>query len=300
MFVDKKIAAGVIIPHGLQKSLDTDKPLKIEMLNSTSGNIDALIKPILQRAVNLAANDYRTAKIYKGNHDTGIIPAIKMVTNTRENSSVDISARNAINNRLKKSSTSTVGEAAVGFVVMFMMMMIFMMSGVILRERENGTWGRLLSTPSRKVEVTAGYIMSFVITGLFQFAILVTGTSLFFGIKWGPIGPLVALAVAFVLCASGMGLFLAGVVKTPEQQGSIGTIFVVSTSMLGGAFWPLDYVSPLMRKIGYLTPQAWAMDGFKDIMLRNGQMTNIVTPILILVSIALIFMSFGVLRIKYE
>jgi len=73
------------------------------------------------------------------------------------------------------------------------------------------------------------------------------------------------MAAGTVLSASGMGLFLAGVVRSPEQQSAFGILFINATLMLGEVYWDLDFVSAPLRRIGYLTPQAWAIEGFKAV-----------------------------------
>jgi ABC-2 type transport system permease protein len=108
------------------------------------------------------------------------------------------------------------------------------------------------------------------------------------------------VGAATVLASAGMGLFLAGLVRTFEQQEAVGVIFVIATSMLGGLFWPLDILSPAMQKIGHFTPQAWAMDGLTEVALRGGSWAELVWPLTVLLGLAVVFSAAGVLRVRYE
>lgn len=135
---------------------------------------------------------------------------------------------------------------------------------------------------------------------MFQFAVLVLGTRLLFQIEWGPLLPLFTVGAAMVAASAGMGLFLAGLVRTFEQQTAIGVIFVVATSMLGGLMWPLDLLSPTMQRIGHLTPQAWAMDGLTHVALRGGAWAGLAMPLAVLLGLAAVFSAVGVRRIRYE
>lgn len=70
--------------------------------------------------------------------------------------------------------------------------------------------------------------------------------------------------------------------------------------MLGGVYWPLDLVSDTMRRVGYLTPQAWAMDGFREVMLRGGSWSGLARPLVVLLTLAAVFMAAGLRRVRYE
>src|SRR5690606_41999788 len=39
---------------------------------------------------------------------------------------------------------------------------------------------------------------------------------------------------------------------------------------LGGAWWPLEIVPRYMQQIGHLSPIAWAMDAFRDLLFYQG------------------------------
>jgi ABC-2 type transport system permease protein len=302
LFVDKKIAAGLIIPRGFQDGIDRGEKPGVKLVAGPESNLDLAVRPAVQRDVVKISGNYRTAKEYMAGSSgaESLESSYAKVLRAAKASEIKVRVSHPKTAEKKATSASNVGEVALGFVVMFVMMLIFSMAGVILREREIGTWGRLLSTPSKRLSIVWGYVSSFVLTGAFQFAVLIIASSLLFGIKWGPVIPLVTLAFAYIISAAGMGFFLAGIVKTPEQQGTIGSLFVTATSMLGGAFWPLDYVSPVMRRIGYLTPQAWAIDGLRDVMLRGGSLGDIVLPLAVLLAFGALFLTAGLARVRFE
>jgi len=86
----------------------------------------------------------------------------------------------------------------------------------------------------------------------------------------------------------------------PEQQSAFGILFINATAMLGGVYWDLNSVSAPMRRIGYLTPQAWAIEGFKEVMLLSGAWGAIALPLTVLLGIAAVFMTAGLLRVRYD
>jgi ABC-2 type transport system permease protein len=175
-----------------------------------------------------------------------------------------------------------------------------MSAGVVLEERVAGTWQRLLATPARKVEIVLGYLFGFFINGWAQMGILIVATRLVFGVSWGnPLG-LIVLTSVFILTATALGLAIAGIVKTPQQQSAAANIGAVVTSMVAGIYWPYEMMPSFMQKIGLLMPQYWAMRGYQELLARGGSLTTMGTPLLILGGIAVVLLGFGVSRVRFE
>lgn len=206
-----------------------------------------------------------------------------------------VAAQNRAGQELSKTS-----GAALGFTLMFVMYGLVGMAGVFLQEREQGTWQRILFSTASKVQIMGGYVLSFVVAGWLQFGILIVLTHLLFGVQWRSPAHLAVVVTATILAVSGLGLFLAGVVRSREQQRIIGSSITTVTSMLGGIFWPLDLVGPVMQKIAYLTPQAWAMDALREVMLRGGDWSHIALPVAVLLGMAAVYMTAGIARVRYN
>ncbi|HYF94246.1 MAG TPA: ABC transporter permease [Symbiobacteriaceae bacterium] len=304
LFADVKVTAAVIIPQDFQKQIAAGESPEVKLLSAPGGNDYQGVAPIVRWQVPRLARDYQLAlrSVADGSDSAAVEAAYAKISAERQKVSTTVVTHQVTRNAVKQQTgnLTAASHASVGFTVTFVMMQVFMMSGVILIERKQGTWGRLLTSPSSRVTIISGYLMSFFLTGMVQFAILVFATRFFFHVNWGPLLPLFTMGAATVLSASGMGLFLAGLVKTFEQQISIGILFINATAMLGGAYWDIAMVGKTMQRIGYLTPQAWAIDGFKEIMLRGGSWDGIVLPLAVLLCITLVFMTGGLLRVRYE
>jgi ABC-2 type transport system permease protein len=302
-FADQQIVVGIVIPRGFAEGLKAGTSPEVTLVTTPGGNVYTGVAPTIRRAIAQVSQDYRLALQAAGAAaDAAQIEATygQVAADRKAVGSTTVVQPVAKTESGIVQKDSPLGIAAVGFTVTFVMMLVFMMGGVILQERQRGTWGRLLVTPASRLSLLGGYVLSFFLTGMAQFAILVAATRLLFGVSWGPVLPLTAMAAATVLCGGAMGLFLAGLVRTYEQQMTAGILFINATSMLGGVYWDLSFVSKTMQRIGYLTPQAWAIDGFREVMLRGAQWANLVLPLAVLLGIALVFMTAGLLRVRYE
>jgi|GEM_PF-1187018 len=303
LIADARVSAGFIIPAGFQEAAAAGRAPRLELITSRGSNMEMGIEPVLQRHVNQLVGDFFLALKLTGSTDqTQVRSTLTRIAGERAAKGAVVTAQPLVQQAAEKPAEggSMLSHAALGYTVMSVMMSILMMAGAFLYERQHGTWGRLLISPTHRFSLMAGYILSFFVTGMFQFTVLVAGTRLLFQVHWGPLLPLFAVAAAMVAASTGLGLFLAGLVRTAEQQQAIGVIFVVATSMLGGLFWPLDILSPTMQTIGHLTPQAWAMDGLTEVALRGGAWAGLAWPLIVLTTLAVVAAAAGLFRVRYE
>ncbi len=177
----------------------------------------------------------------------------------------------------------TLSYFAPGMALMFLMYTVSHGGGSILREKAQGTLPRLLVSPANSIQVLGGKVFGIFLTGAAQMLILIGASTLFFQLKWGDALGVLLLVFAAVFGATGWGLLLTALVRTPAQIGSVGAAVMLIFSMLGGSFVSLDNLPAIVQTIGKITPNAWAMDGFTTLAL-GGTLSPLSPPILALLT----------------
>ena len=71
--------------------------------------------------------------------------------------------------------------------------------------------------------------------------------------------------------AAGFGLMLATLARTRAQLSGMSTIIILTMSSLGGSMFPRFLMSETMQKIGLLTFNAWALDGYLKVFWRDAR-----------------------------
>lgn len=295
LFVDHKIEAGAIIPAGFGAMIESGRAPELLVATAPGGNMQVAIQPLLTRAGTVVTENLTLARRLNPAD-----PAAEYAKVAAERKAAQVGLTVTPEAGRPSESGSQLQSSALGMIVMFLMMSMVAQSGALLTDRTLGTWGRLLTAPTTRLQLMGGYLLSLFLTGCFQTAVLVGATRLIFQIDWGPLPQLAAVSALVVLCAAGFGLFLAGFVRSAEQQRAVGSGLVVITCFLGGVFWPLDLMGKGMQLAGRLTPQAWAMEGFREVMLRGGAWANLVTPMAALAGLAVLFMGIGLARVRFE
>lgn len=192
-------------------------------------------------------------------------------------------------------------QYSLGFTLMFMLFMGMGSAGGFLEEREQGTLARLLTTPTSRTVLVLGKVLGIYVTVILQAAIMIGFGVVFFGVPWGddPLG-VVMLIASFGLAATGLGVMLSALLRTRGQVSALTAVGATAMSMLGGAYWPLDIVSPAMRTIALFTPVGWAMTGLTDVVVRAQGTGQAVLPSAVLLGMAGLFLAIGVSRLKLE
>jgi len=205
--------------------------------------------------------------------------------------------------KVRGASTEPSGfqQYSLGFTLMFMLFMGLDSAGGFLEEREQGTLSRLLATPTSKAELVAGKVVGIYATVMFEAVIMVGFGAFVFRVPWGndPLG-VVMIVSSFGLAATGLGVMISSLARTRGQVSALTAVLATSLSMLGGAYWSLDILSPAMRTIALLTPTGWAMTGLTDVVVRSQGAGHALMPTAVLLGMALVFLGVGVSRLRLE
>ncbi len=191
-------------------------------------------------------------------------------------------------------------QSGPGTAIMFVLMFLLNTSTLLVAEREQGTLQRLYTLPHRRSTILGGKLLGQYLYGVLQFTVLILfGAAV--GVEWGDNVLGIALIVlVFTLTATALGTALATVVRTSAQAENISLLLGLTLAPLGGAWWPLEIVPDFMQKIGHISPIAWGMDAFGDLMFHGGGVVDIAPELGVLLGMAVLFFGFGVWRFRYE
>ena len=90
------------------------------------------------------------------------------------------------------------------------------------------------------------------------------------------------MTVFTAAAAAGFGLLLATMCRTRAQLSGISTIVILTMSALGGSMFPRFLMSDAMQRLGLVTFNAWALDGYLKVFWRQAPLTALWPQILVL------------------
>lgn len=191
-------------------------------------------------------------------------------------------------------------QSAPGMGTLYVMFTVFGGMAVLLRERRQWTLQRLMALPLSRAQILGAKIGVYFTLGMIQyFIVFAVGAAA--GMDFGSSPPaLLAVMAAFVLCITAVTFALAPWVKSEGQARGLVTLLSLSLAPLGGAWWPLEIVPEFMQTLGHVSPVAWAMDGFQDLIWYNGGFSDVLPEIAVLLAAAAVLFIIGIRSFKYE
>lgn len=159
-------------------------------------------------------------------------------------------------------------------------------ASALVQARQLRVFQRTLATPHGLGVYLSGLGASRVAIALLQSAILLGLGVLSFGVDFGNPVAVAVLVVVYSVIAGAAGMLLGGIATTPGQAVAVAVPAGIVLGMLGGTMWPLSVVGPLMARIGHLTPQAWAMDAWNQIINDGAGLAGIATELAVLTGFA--------------
>jgi ABC-2 type transport system permease protein len=188
-----------------------------------------------------------------------------------------------------------------GSAVMFAFFIMPFIASSLLREKEQGSFRRILASPIRHGSIIGGTMLAYSIVVFLQVILLFTVGALAFNMPLGnaPIA-LVLTTLVVALAATSLGLLLGALAKTSKQADTIGLIVGLVLMALGGCILPLYNAEGFIGLLSNLTPHAHALQAYRGVMVDSATFVQIVPELGILLVFAAVFFGLAVWRFKFE
>ena len=188
-----------------------------------------------------------------------------------------------------------------GYTIYGIFWIVSLLAVSVLREKQEGTFRRLLVAPMGRMVMLAGKLMPYYLINIVQIAIMLGVSSLIFKMNLGhsPAG-LVVVSLAAAATATGLGVLVAALGRTEAQIGGLTVLLLLTLSALGGCFVPRFTMPDWLRTVGLITPHAWALDAYQDLLVRGYGLLEVLPKVGTLVAFAFVFFTIGVWRFRFE
>jgi ABC-2 type transport system permease protein len=155
-------------------------------------------------------------------------------------------------------------------------------SVALVQTRQWGVTTRMVATPTSTRTIISGEALGRFLVAMVQGVFIMAGALLLFGVNWGD--PLGAVAILILFCAvgAGAGMLVGSIVNNDQQAGSFGIFAALGVAAIGGCMVPLEFFPDTMQTVAHFTPHAWGLDGFAELVRRNGTIADILPELLVL------------------
>jgi ABC-2 type transport system permease protein len=196
------------------------------------------------------------------------------------------------------------------FMPAFAVMFAFFLTGHIgqtfHKERDEGTFRRLLASPLSRASIIAGPMAAYVIIVVLQVTFLFGIGATVFHLQLGDsIVGLLAVSIALGLAVATFGLLLGVVTRTGRQADILGTLTAFVLPFISGIF-PMGGFDPsymsggVIGTIGSVIPHMHAAEGYRLVMTGEGTPETVAVQVVILLAFAGIFFLLATRRLRFD
>jgi ABC-type multidrug transport system permease subunit len=193
-----------------------------------------------------------------------------------------------------RTPPSGFAQSIPGNTVMFVMLVALAYGAAgISAERSSGVLRRVVSAPVSHGDIVVGKILGRVAIAAVQVTLLLLvfllGSRLFGeGLGGRPVA-VWSILVLFGAVVAPLGIAIGGFVRDPDRAANIGVMATMAMAALGGCWWPIEVVSPTLRKVALLLPTGWAMRALHGVISFGENLAGVALPLAVLAAFGIAF-----------
>ncbi len=175
--------------------------------------------------------------------------------------------------------------------VAFMFLLFASVHGAVslLEEEETGILDRVLAGPGGMGVLVNGKFLYVVGQGLVQVTVIFAVAWLIYGVDLpGRLGPWAVVSLAASLACAGLAMLLATACRTRRQAQTVANTVILVLSALGGSMVPRFLMPELLKDLGWLTPNTWALEAYSGIFWRGEALREVMLPVALLTATGIV------------
>ncbi len=202
---------------------------------------------------------------------------------------------------------SAVQQSVPAWLVFSMFFIVIPLSNTFISERDQGTFMRLKSMNVSRLYLILGKMIPYLLLNMIQVIFMIAvgvyvvplcgGTALTIG---DSLGGLILIASAVSFSAISVALLIASVARTTEQATTIGAVLNIIFGALGGLMVPKFVMPGFMQNLANFSPMSWGLEGFLDIFLRNGGVSDVLPKSLSLFTLGLVMLGLTLILLRRQ
>ncbi len=144
---------------------------------------------------------------------------------------------------------------------------------MLLEEKENITYQRMIIAGTSKLGILAGKFATVFLIALLQISIMITFSRFVLKVQWGSAYPVVLISLCAAFAIAGIGSMLAAATCRAgnyKMADIFETIVLQAMAVLGGSFFPIDILPSIMQRMSFLSISGVVLKAYLKIMMGYG------------------------------
>lgn len=289
--------AGILLPAGMEDRAASGDVVEIGLMSrpdGTGSQLQSVVGAVIADVM-APVGAARFAAVETGTPFSETIAVAEQMSGRAEPIEIGVSA---VGEAVFPDTLGQFDLGASSQLVLFVFLTALAGSSALILTRQLGISKRMLSTPTPIRTIVVGESLGRFGTALLQGVYIMILTLIIFQVDWGD--PLAAVLILIALSAvgAGAGMLMGATFSNDQQAAGVGVMVALGLAALGGAMFPIDLFSPTMQRIAHVTPHAWALDGYAELVRRDGSTIDILPELGVLALYALVLLALASWRLR--
>ena len=295
-----RLEAGVVVPPGYDVDLRAGRTATVEFVARPDPTSQAL-RNTLESGVTRQGALLRAAAFAQAQGAMEFDRALETAARIAQVSPGLQIGQEAVGEPFALSRLGQFDLGAYSELLLFIFLTSMTGSAALIQSRQLGVSRRMLSTPTSVRSILAGEALGRFAVALVQGVFIMVGSSVVFGVDWGDVLGAVIIMVVFSFGAAATGMLMGAVFKNDQQAGGLGVVLGLGRAARGGCNLPLDNMkifAPTLWRVAHITPHAWGIEAFEELILRGGGALDILPELAVLAGFAIIVFGLATWRLR--
>ncbi|MDP4153700.1 MAG: ABC transporter permease [Bacillota bacterium] len=267
----QKADAAIKIEKGFFQSVETGSTNKIRILQSYQSADSTLYIQEINQCYDTLLQTYQgaaaAASEIAGN-DSTLRTSDAIISSALRTSSNNaaITAESFSLSGSMKNETDNTTSTLMGFLILFVGIIVIQGSRTLIDEKENLTYERMLGMPISFLKVLTVKSVSIFLYCAVNVVIVIAAGRLVFHLQiFNNLLPLCLVFAAYLVAMIGITLMFTLRANNQQKFTAVGIPANILAGMLGGCFFPIDIAPKAIQVISRFTPQGWALSAINSL-----------------------------------
>ncbi len=279
-FVSTKLSAVGLSDSAKKTTTTQDKELNLTILfapdtkKSFKVSIISSLKQFTSKLETQTLLDFFTKELNKDGSKT--------TENSKIDDLVNFKELNTVETPEEALQLNSVQHNVPAWTIFGMFFIVISLAGSIIKERDDGSYTRLLTMPGSYLTIMMGKISAYLLVCIIQcFLMLMVGIFILpmFNLPTlvigNAIGAITSVAICCALAATGYGILVGTLFTTQQQSSTFGAVSIVILAALGGIWVPVYVMPESIRTLTEFSPLYWALSAFHKLFIGGGNIQTV-------------------------
>ena len=290
--ISGRAKVGILIPANYSEKLLRREQARVQVLIDGS---DSQVATTAQNTISLLVNDLSIRQAKSVSDARRFFPA----TDERGAAVTPIAARVRLlyNPDLKSSHFFVPG--LIGIILQ--LVLLFLTSFSIVREREQGTLEQLFVTPVGRAGLLFGKLIPYALMAFAELLIILVFMVGLFGVPInGSLALLCALSLLFIVTVLGLGLLISTLASTQLQAMQFAFMVMLPSVLLSGFMFPRSEMPDVIYAISFALPVTYYVEILRAIILRGAGLSDQIPQIMGLLVCCVVIVCLSLIRFRKQ